>query len=75
MNIQVVGVIGAGVMGIGVSQNLAQTGYQAILLDISENILERAEQEIKENIRFQSLFNKEKKRNTSNLNANEKMNF
>lgn len=61
MNIQVVGVIGAGVMGIGVSQNLAQTGYQAILLDISENILERAEQEIKENIRFQSLFNKEKK--------------
>ncbi|MDF0552710.1 3-hydroxyacyl-CoA dehydrogenase NAD-binding domain-containing protein [Kamptonema sp. UHCC 0994] len=61
MNIQIVGVIGAGVMGVGVSQNLAQTGYQTILLDISENILERAEQEIKENIRFQGLFNKQKK--------------
>lgn len=61
MNIQVVGVVGAGVMGIGVSQNLAQTGYQVILVDISEAILEGAEQEIKNNIRFQSLFNKEKK--------------
>lgn len=61
MNIQVVGVVGAGVMGIGVSQNLAQTGYQVILVDISEAILESAEQEIKKNIRFQSLFNKEKK--------------
>ncbi|MEG3957993.1 3-hydroxyacyl-CoA dehydrogenase NAD-binding domain-containing protein [Microcoleus sp. herbarium2] len=61
MNIQVVGVVGAGVMGIGVSQNLAQTGYQVILVDISETILESAEQEIKKNIRFQTLFNKEKK--------------
>jgi 3-hydroxybutyryl-CoA dehydrogenase len=61
MNIQVVGVVGAGVMGIGVSQNLAQTGYQVILVDISEAILEKAEQEIKKNIRFQTLFNKEKK--------------
>jgi 3-hydroxybutyryl-CoA dehydrogenase len=61
MNIQVVGVMGAGVMGIGVSQNLAQTGYPVILVDISEAILEIAEQEIKKNIRFQTLFNKEKK--------------
>jgi 3-hydroxybutyryl-CoA dehydrogenase len=61
MNIQVVGVVGAGVMGIGVSQNLAQTGYQVILVDISEAILESAQQEIKKNIRFQTLFNKEKK--------------
>lgn len=61
MNIQVVGVVGAGVMGIGVAQNLAQTGYQVILVDISEAILENAAQEIKKNIRFQTLFNKEKK--------------
>lgn len=61
MNIQAVGVVGAGVMGIGVAQNLAQTGYQVILVDISEAILESAEQEIKKNIRFQTLFNKEKK--------------
>lgn len=61
MNIQVVGVVGAGVMGIGVSQNLAQTGYQVILVDISEAIIEIAEQEIKNNIRFQTFFSKEKK--------------
>lgn len=59
MDIQVVGVIGAGVMGVGVSQNLAQTGHQVILIDISESILERARQEIAKNIRFQSFFNKE----------------
>ncbi|MBW4611877.1 MAG: 3-hydroxybutyryl-CoA dehydrogenase [Desmonostoc vinosum HA7617-LM4] len=58
MNIQVVGVVGAGVMGIGVSQNLAQTGYQVILVDISEAILERAQQEIRKNIRFQGFFKK-----------------
>jgi 3-hydroxybutyryl-CoA dehydrogenase len=61
MNIQVVGVIGAGVMGIGVSQNLAQTGHQVLLLDISEEILERAKQEIRNNIRFQGFFNKNEK--------------
>ncbi|GAX42274.1 3-hydroxyacyl-CoA dehydrogenase NAD-binding protein [Tolypothrix sp. NIES-4075] len=61
MEIQVVGVIGAGVMGIGVSQNLAQTGHQVILLDVSEEILERAKQAIRKNIRFQSFFGKNAK--------------
>jgi len=60
MKIQTVGVIGAGVMGIGVAQNLAQTGHQVILLDISENVLEKAKQEIRNNIRFQGFFNKSK---------------
>jgi 3-hydroxybutyryl-CoA dehydrogenase len=58
MNIQVVGVVGAGVMGVGVSQNLAQTDHQVILLDVSEEILERAKQQIKNNIRFQGFFKK-----------------
>jgi len=58
MEIQTVGVVGAGVMGIGVSQNLAQTGYRVILLDISEEILEHAKQEIRNNVRFQGFFNK-----------------
>jgi 3-hydroxybutyryl-CoA dehydrogenase len=56
MNFQVVGVVGAGIMGVGVSQNLAQTGHQVILLDVSEEILERAKQQIKNNIRFQGFF-------------------
>ncbi len=66
MNIQTVGVIGAGVMGIGVAQNLAQTGHHAVLLDISEDILERAKQEIKNNIRFQGFFNKNEKADSPN---------
>lgn len=61
MNIQVVGVVGAGVMGVGVAQNLAQTGHQVILVDISEDILEKAKQEIRNNIRFQGFFNKSEK--------------
>ncbi|MEM9447031.1 MAG: 3-hydroxyacyl-CoA dehydrogenase NAD-binding domain-containing protein [Cyanobacteria bacterium P01_E01_bin.6] len=59
MNIQVVGVVGAGVMGSGVAQNLAQTGHQVILLDVSESILERANQEIQKNLRFQGFFKKD----------------
>ncbi|MEM8721264.1 MAG: 3-hydroxyacyl-CoA dehydrogenase NAD-binding domain-containing protein [Cyanobacteria bacterium P01_G01_bin.39] len=61
MNVKTVGVVGAGVMGIGVAQNLAQTGHQTILIDISEEILEHAQQEIRKNIRFQGFFNKGEK--------------
>ncbi|MFN6514073.1 MAG: 3-hydroxyacyl-CoA dehydrogenase family protein [Nostoc sp. CreGUA01] len=68
MKIQVVGVVGAGVMGIGLAQNLAQTGHQVILIDISEEILERANAQIKKNIRFQGFFNKnEKVENSENI--------
>ncbi|MDZ8085095.1 MAG: 3-hydroxyacyl-CoA dehydrogenase NAD-binding domain-containing protein [Nostoc sp. DedQUE12b] len=58
MNIQTVGVVGAGVMGVGVAQNLAQTGHQVILVDISEDILDKAKHEIRNNIRFQGFFKK-----------------
>jgi 3-hydroxybutyryl-CoA dehydrogenase len=58
MNIQTVGVIGAGVMGVGVAQNLAQTGHQVVLVDISQDILAHAKQEIKNNIRFQGFLKK-----------------
>ncbi len=58
MEIQSVGVIGAGVMGVGVAQNLAQTGHQVVLIDIAEDILAHAKQEIKNNIRFQGFMKK-----------------
>jgi len=58
MKIQAVGVVGAGVMGIGVAQNLAQTGHRVVLLDVSEDILQRAKSELMKQIRFQGLFNK-----------------
>ena len=56
MKIQSVGVIGAGTMGIGLAQNLAQTGHQVTLLDVSDRILERAETEIRKNLRLQNFF-------------------
>ena len=58
MSIQLVGVVGAGVIGSGVAQNLAQTGHRVTLIDVSESALAQAEQEIKNNIRFQRLFKK-----------------
>jgi 3-hydroxybutyryl-CoA dehydrogenase len=58
MNIKTVGVVGAGVMGIGVAQNLAQTGHQVLIVDISEDILDKAKHEIRNNIRFQGFFKK-----------------
>lgn len=54
-----IGVVGAGVMGTGVSQNLARVGYEVILLDISEEILVRAKEEIRNNLRFQAFYKKE----------------
>lgn len=59
MEVHIVGVIGAGVIGAGLAQNLAQTGHSVILIDVSDEILNRARLEIKQGIRFQSLFKKE----------------
>jgi 3-hydroxybutyryl-CoA dehydrogenase len=58
MEIRTVGVIGAGVMGSGLAQNLAQTNHRVILVDVSEQALARAEQEIRKSLRFQGFFQK-----------------
>jgi 3-hydroxybutyryl-CoA dehydrogenase len=55
-----VGVIGAGVMGAGVAQNLAQSGYSVVLIDISGDILENAREKIRNDIRLQAMFSKGK---------------
>lgn len=59
MGIKAVGIIGAGVMGRGLSQNLAQKGFQVILVDVSKDILENAKCSIRDGIRFQALFSSE----------------
>jgi 3-hydroxybutyryl-CoA dehydrogenase len=51
-----VGVIGAGVMGSGLAQTLAQTRHRVVLVDLTEEILERARAEISKNLRFATLF-------------------
>lgn len=53
-----VGVIGAGIMGVGVAQALAQTGHQVIVVDVSDAALARARAELKQGVRTFVLFNK-----------------
>ena len=60
MSIQTVGVVGAGVMGRGVSHALAESGHKVILLDLSEEILGSARNEIRSTVRMYSVFSKEK---------------
>lgn len=61
-----VGVIGAGVIGVGVAQNLAQSNHRTIVIDISDEKLDHARQQIRNNVRLQSLF-KGEKRNASEV--------
>jgi 3-hydroxybutyryl-CoA dehydrogenase len=58
MEIKTVGVVGAGVMGTGLAQNLAETGYEVVLLDVAEAVLDHAKEEIKKSLRFQAFFRK-----------------
>lgn len=60
MDFKNVGVVGAGLMGAGVAQNLAQTGHRVVLVDIGPVQLERARGEIRQAVRMQGLFKKEK---------------
>lgn len=56
MSLQHVGVVGAGVMGIGVAQNLAQTGHRVTLVDNSFPALQNAQVELRKQLRFGRLF-------------------
>ena len=49
------GVIGAGIMGIGVAQSLAQAGYSVALIDVAQAALEKAKDEIYRGARFHHL--------------------
>ena len=60
MTQQTVGVIGAGVMGSGVAQDLAQHGFDVVLIDRDEGALERARGAIRNAVRFQAFGQKDK---------------
>ena len=55
MKIEHVGVIGAGVMGVGVAQNLADTGHFVTLIDNSATALENARVQLRNNFRMARL--------------------
>jgi len=56
--LETIGVIGAGVMGVGLAHTLAQSGLRTLLIDVSDSILESALGQIRNNVRFQRLFHK-----------------
>jgi 3-hydroxybutyryl-CoA dehydrogenase len=58
MTNRVVGVIGAGVMGTGVAQNLVQIKQAVILIDTSEELLKHAREEIVKNLRLRQMWNR-----------------
>lgn len=55
MRFEKVGVIGAGVMGVGVAQSLAQTGHQVILVDVGDEQLAKARAQIRQDLRMYGL--------------------
>ena len=60
MEFQTIGVVGAGVMGRGLAQDLAQHKKEVILIDISDDVLQKAKTEIQNAIRFSAFFAKDK---------------
>ncbi|RCX18362.1 3-hydroxybutyryl-CoA dehydrogenase [Anaerobacterium chartisolvens] len=60
MNNKTVGVIGAGTIGSGVAQDLAQNGIKTIVVDVSQAALDTARNKIRQNIRLYKLYNKTK---------------
>ncbi|NJL27607.1 MAG: 3-hydroxybutyryl-CoA dehydrogenase [Thermoanaerobaculia bacterium] len=59
MRFEKVGVVGAGVMGVGVAQNLAQTGHQVVLVDVGEEQLGKARAQIRQDLRMYNLLSKQ----------------
>lgn len=59
MKNNLIGVIGAGVMGQGVAQSFAEKGYKVILLDTNDELLKKAIVSIEKNIKLNIFFNKQ----------------
>ena len=53
-----VGVLGAGNIGVGVATDLVLHGISAVVVDISEDILKRAQTEVLNNVRVVPMFSK-----------------
>src|SRR5213595_2338560 len=58
MEFRQVGVLGAGNIGIGVVTDLVLHGISAVVVDISQDILERARTEVLNNVRVVPLLSK-----------------
>jgi len=52
------GVIGAGVMGAGISEDLLEHGFSVVLIDVSKTVLETSRARIRRSIRTRAMFKK-----------------
>src|SRR5690349_9030060 len=52
-SLETIGVIGAGVMGRGLAQDLAQHGFKVLLIDVDEKTLSDAKKAIRQSLRAQ----------------------
>ncbi len=50
-----VGVVGAGVMGVGVAESLTMASHEVVLVDVSDEVLARSAEQIRSNMRFSRL--------------------
>jgi len=51
-----VGVVGAGVMGVGVAQSLAEHGHEVVLVDVDDETVQRAARKLDLNVRTARMF-------------------
>ena len=58
MEFKQIGVLGAGNIGVGVITDLVLHGLSVVVIDVSEDILQRARNEVLKNIRFAPLLSK-----------------
>jgi len=58
MNIQRVGIVGAGTMGIGIAHVFSRCGYQVLLCDVEQRFLDRALETISKNLEREVAKNK-----------------
>lgn len=61
MKYENIGIIGAGTMGIGITVDFVIRGIKVVLIDVSQEILEKAKAEIIKELRFMPLLKKDTK--------------
>lgn len=71
----IIGVIGAGVMGSDIAQNLASYSHDVILMDNSENALANARKKIERALRLSSFYGKDSSGGAAAANALERIRF
>ena len=58
LTFETVGVIGAGVMGQGLAQVLAQAGHKVVLVDVDEDVLAAAQRQIVRSLKLAAMMNR-----------------